>query len=294
MSNVKAFIPILLSIVIALGGSYYLYNWIKQRTAPDQVVTVKESKAIPVVTAKVDIPWGSRLNIEMLEVKPYLETSLPVGTHQKPEDIMDRIVVTPIRTGEPILDYRLAPESLESGGISAVLEPGMRAISVQGNRVLGIAGFINPGNRVDVLVTIEDPGKNDATISKIVLKNLLVLASGTQIIENSQGEPAPVDVYTLEVTPDQGDRLTLASKEGSLQFALRGATDNNPITTKGITVPELLDSVPEIKPEPVQKVAVAEPQKVIPKKKYKRPPKKSKAIIEIIKGLELTKEVVEL
>ncbi len=288
MTNLKAFIPILLSIVIALGGSYFLYDWIKEKTAPDKIVTIKESKAIPVVTAKADIPWGTKLNTEMFEIKPFLEGSLPQGTHLKSDDLIGRIVISSIKEGEPIVDYRLAPQSLETGGISAILKPGTRAISVQGNRVLGIAGFINPGNRVDVLVTIADPSHNDEKITKIVLVNLLVLASGTQIIENSKGEPAPVDVYTLEVTPDQGERLTLASREGNLQFALRGTTDDKTIATRGITIPELL----KVKSKPVRRLASVRSKKVVKRKKYRRSPKKRKATIEIIKGIELIKKEV--
>jgi pilus assembly protein CpaB len=98
MGNPKAFIPILLSIVIALGGSYFLYQWVKDKTAPGQVVTVKETKA------------------EMLTTKPYLEESLPKEHFTRPEDLENRIVVSHIREGEPVLEYRLAPTTLETGG----------------------------------------------------------------------------------------------------------------------------------------------------------------------------------
>ncbi|MDA3789355.1 MAG: SAF domain-containing protein [Desulfobacula sp.] len=116
MGNPKAFIPILLSIVIALGGSYFLYQWVKDKTAPGQVVTVKETKAFSAVVAKADIPWGTRLNPEMLTTKPYLEESLPKEHFTRPEDLENRIVVSHIREGEPVLEYRLAPTTLETGG----------------------------------------------------------------------------------------------------------------------------------------------------------------------------------
>jgi pilus assembly protein CpaB len=162
--------------------------------------------------------------------------------------------------------------------------------------VLGIAGFINPGNRVDVLVTIEDPATEEP-VTKIVLGNLLVLASGTQIVENSKGEPAPVDVYTLEVTPEEGERITLAGSKGQLQFALRGATDAEIVLTRGVTVPELLKSmmviVEEEKIIPTPPIAVK--SKPIKKTRYTRPVKKSnKATVEIIKGLTLTKKEITI
>lgn len=296
MGNLRTFVPILLSILIALAGSYYLYQWVKQKTMPDKIVTVKESKAIPVVVAKAGIPWGVKLNPEMLTTTPYLEESLPIGSFSNPGDIVDRIVVSPIREGEPVLEYRLAPTSMKTGGVAAILDSGKRAISVKGNNVLGIAGFINPGNRVDVLVTIADPDKG-MDITKIVLENLLVLASGRQIQENSKGEAAPVDVYTLEVTPEQGERLTLAANKGRLQFALRGATDSDIVLTKGVTVPEMLKSliIVEDKPgKPAVSTVSASTKRNYRKIRYRTPKKSKTATIEIIKGLNLTRKKITL
>lgn len=298
MGNLRTFIPILISIIIAIGGSFFLYQWVKKKTAPEQSVMVKESKAIPVVTAKANIPWGTKLNEEMMAVRPYLEESLPKGCFQKPADVVNRILVSQIMEGEPIVEHRLAPTSLETGGVAAVLSPGSRAVSVKGNRVLGLAGFINPGNRVDVLVTIDDP-ETKAPATKTVLENLLVLASGTQIVENSKGEPAPVDVYTLEVTPEQGERITLAATEGQLQFAMRGAADAEIILTGGITIPKLLKSLllsGEEKMVPAMP-AKEEAGPVIGEthRQYVRPAVKSRKVtIELIKGLEITREEVAI
>ena len=243
MGNFRAFIPVLLALVLALGGSYLLYDWVKQKTAPDKTVTIQETAAIPVVVAKVDIPWGARINPEMLVTKPFLKQSVPADYFSNPEELAGRILISPIIAGDAVVEKRLAPTTLQSGGIPAVLEPGTRAISVKGNQVLGIAGLINPGNRVDVLVTINDPDKKEPEpITKIVLENLQVLATGSKIVENSKGQPSPVDVFTLEVTPEQGERLTLAANKGKLQFALRGVTDSEVILTKGVTVTEMLKS----------------------------------------------------
>ena len=121
------------------------------------------------------------------------------------------------------------------GGVSAVIKPGMRAIAVKGDKVIGISGFIQPGNRVDVLVTLKDPKtKNETT--KMVLSNVLVLATGTEVQEKQDGKPSPVDVYTLEVDPNQGEMLALAAAEGKLQFALRNMMDMETLLTKGATV----------------------------------------------------------
>ena len=296
MTNLRAFIPILLSILIALGGSYFLYDWVKGKTAPQKEVIIKESKAVPVVVAKVPIQWGIRINPEMVTTVPYLENSLPKGYYSKVSDIKNRVVTSPLVEGDAVLEHRLAPTTMKTGGVSAILKPGKRAISVKGNNVLGIAGFINPGNRIDVLVTIKDPSKKK-DITKIVLEDLHILASGRQIQENSKGEPAPVDVYTLEVTPEQGERLTLAANKGRLQFALRGAMDSDIVLTKGVTVPELLNAYVLTGSKPV-KILPASGNTLAKSKSVRRrytPPKKRKKVtVEIIKGLTLSKKVIKL
>lgn len=177
MTNLRAFIPILISILIALGGSYFLYDWVKKRAVPQTEVVIKESNAVPVVVTTVPIQWGIRITQEMVTIVPYLENSLPKGHYGKVEDIINRVVISPLMEGDAVVEHRLAPTTMETGGISAVLKPGKRAISVQGNNVMGIAGFINPGNRVDVLVTIQDPDK-EQDITKIVLEDLYVMTTG--------------------------------------------------------------------------------------------------------------------
>lgn len=290
MSNLKAFIPIVLSILIALGGSYFLYKWIKDKTVPQKQIIVKETKAVPVVVAKIPISWGTKITQEMVVTKPYFESSLPKGHYKKIENVIGRVATAHLWEGDAILEHRMAPKTMRAGGVAAVLKPGKRAISVKGDNILGIAGFINPGNRIDVLVTIKDP-KKKRDITKIVLEDLFVLASGRQIHENNKGEPAPVDVYTLEVTPEQGERLTLAANKGRLQFALRGALDSDVVLTKGVTIPELLDSfiLTERSLPKVQKTG----KKTIAKRvvRRRRPPKKQKVAVEIIKGLEQSRKV---
>jgi pilus assembly protein CpaB len=151
-----------------------------------------------------------------------------------------RILVVSLKQNEPILESKLAPTSVSTGGVSAVVTPGKRAVSVKGDKVLGISGFIKPGNRVDVLVTLSR-GKN-RDITKIVLENVLVLATGKELQENDKGKPSPVDVYTMEVTPQEGEKLTLAASKGSLQFALRNVTDAETVLTRGATIAKTLAS----------------------------------------------------
>ena len=239
MKRWRAILPIFLALVVALTASFFLYKWLQRQRAPKEVVKVVESDAVPVVVAAVDLPWGTKLNSEMIKRTPYLKESLPPGYFSDSDAMEGRVLIVSLKQNEPILETKLAPTSVRTGGVSAVVTPGKRAISVKGDKVLGISGFIKPGNRVDVLVTLKHR-KQETT--KIVLENVLVLATGKEIQENDKGNPSPVDVYTMEVTPEEGEKLTLAASKGKLQFALRNVTDAEIVLTKGATINKTLSS----------------------------------------------------
>ena len=251
MKSLKTFLPIALSLFIAAGGSFALYKWIQNKQGTGKEIVQVQAEASPVIVAAGDLAWGTKLKPEMLKTTPYVKESLPEGHFRKLPDITGRVLISPVRANEPITEHKLAPNSIETGGVAAVLKPGKRAIAVKGDKVIGISGFINPGNRVDILVTIEDPKKKEEK-TKTILENILVLATGTQIQENEKGEPSPVDVYTLEVDPEDGERLALAAAEGSVQLALRSILDAETVLTTGVTIPKMLTSFSyaEEKPKP--------------------------------------------
>ena len=282
MGRWKAFIPIILALVVAAGGSGLLYTWLKAKSVPAAVVKV-EAEAIPVAVAAVDLTWGMKLTKEMIKTVPFMKESLPVGYFSDPEALVGRVVISALKEREPVLESRLAPKDVTVGGVSAVIKPGMRAVAVKGDKVIGISGFIQPGNRVDVLVTLRHPTlKRD--ITKMVLSNVLVLATGTEIEEKRDGQPRPVDVYTLEVDPEQAERLSLAAARGKLQFALRNTTDQETVLTKGATVSRTLSSLRGVDPVP--------PAPRIKKKpKVKNwAPKSANFTVETIKGAKRSKE----
>ena len=284
MGNLKAVVPIAVSLVIAFVGSYFIYMWIQKQQAPQQVVQV-QAEAVPVVVAVSDLPWGTQLKPEMLTTKPFLKQSLPAGYFSGPNDIKDRVVVAPLKANDPVTEHKLAPVSIKTGGVSAVLEKGKRAISVKGDKVIGIAGFINPGNRVDVLVTIKDPQKKEEK-TKTILENIMVLATGTQIQKNEKGEPSPVDVYTLAVTPEEAEILSLAANEGKLQLALRSVTDTETVLTSGVNIPKMLASYSPGNPPPPPK---QEEAKEAPKVVQKWAPRPAVSV-EVIKGNEISQK----
>jgi pilus assembly protein CpaB len=295
MGNWKTLAPIALSLIIAAVGIYLLYQWIEKQRAPQEVVQV-QADAVQVMVAAANLPWGTKLSPEMIKKASYLKESLPSGYFSSIEDLKDRILITPLSMNDLITESKLAPVSVETGGVGAVLKSGKRAIAVKGDKVIGLAGFIKPGNRVDVLVTIQDPEKNEEK-TKTILENIPVLATGTQIQENEEGEPMPVDVYTLEVTPQEAEKLALAAAEGRLQLALRPVADTDEVYTEGITVPQMLSSYSFSKPN---QSAVRPAAKTTSQKKEIKTASKKKRIrrwvprrtitVEIIRGTDVSKK----
>ena len=249
MGKLKSIIPILLALAIAFGGSSFIYQWLESKTAATEIVEV-QSSAVPVVVATTDLPWGTKLSRDMLKTVPFLKESLPTGYISELALAEGRVLIAALSVNEPVTQTKIAPDDVTLGGVSAVLAPGKRAIAVKGDKVIGISGFIRPGHVVDVLVTMRNP-KTNSEETKLVLEKIPVLATGTEITQNERGQPAPVDVYTLEVTPKEAEILTLVSTQGMLRFALRNIKDSETVYTKGATISETLQSLRA--PEPVVK-----------------------------------------
>jgi len=225
------------AVVIAGIASVWTYNALKGKTSAQKVETV------PVTVAAVDLSWGAVLTKESIKTVPYLRDNLPAGYFIDPATLVGRTIIYPVNVNEPILVSRLAPTDVKGGGVAAIVAPNKRAMAVKVNKVIGVSGFIHPGNRVDVLVTLSGQGKVSSPIAKTVLENVLVLATGTEIEQSGKKEKAaPVDVITLEVTPEEGEKLALAAAEGDLQLSLRNFTDTQDVNTKGTTIPILLSS----------------------------------------------------
>jgi pilus assembly protein CpaB len=244
MARTRVFLPIAVALVFAVVGAVIAYKWAQSQkpTAVAQRASVS-GDIINVAVAAATIPWGTKLSTETIQMKAFLRESLPVGYFTDPAVLTERVSITPLEVGDIILESRLAPVGVTSGGIAAVVTPGSRAIAVKGDKVVGLSGLIKPRDRVDVLVTINDSNNRQKAepITKVVLENILVLAAGPQMQKAEKGE-SPVDVYTLEVTPEEAERLGLAANEGVLHFALRNITDSEIVLTRGATVAETLDS----------------------------------------------------
>ena len=197
-----------------------------------------------VVVAKVEIPVGSRIIPEQLTVAQFPADVTPEGALSKiDENLIGRVVVTSIAPRDPVTEVKLAPVGA-AGGLSSMIPEGYRAMTVAVNDVVGVSGFIMPGTLVDIVVVITPPkgSGNEEMISKIVLQNIKVLASGQNIDKpkNDREVERAIKAVTLQVTPEQAEKLALASSEGRLQLVMRNSVDQADEQTAGANKRSLL------------------------------------------------------
>jgi pilus assembly protein CpaB len=244
---------VLVIAVLAGGGlAYGTYNLMQ-----NQPVTTVAAPTQPVVVAATDLSLGAALKKEDLTVIPFPAGKAPEGSFAKPEEVLERGLIVSVVKNEPILAAKLAPK--EAGaGLPPVIPEGMRAVSVRVNEVIGVAGYVLPGSRVDVIATASPTSQVQDTTSKVVLANVLTLTAGTRMEQDQkEGKPVQVTVVTMAVTPEQAERLALASTEGKIQLALRNPLDQSAPATPGIKPAILLGAVKA--PAPQQASAKAKP-----------------------------------
>jgi pilus assembly protein CpaB len=229
-------------LAITAGGALALgtYNYM-QKAPATRTVSIPTK---PVVVAAADLDVGAELTREDIRIIDWPANAVPAGAFSDPKEVIGRGIVLPVIQNEPILPLKLA--STESGaGLPPAIPPGLRAVSVRVNEVIGVAGYVLPGTRVDVVATVNPTGQNTDITSKVVLTNVQVLAAGTKIERDTErNKPMPVSVVTLLVDPEEAERLTLASTEGKIQLALRNPLDKTMPTTRGIKPAVLLGIAP--------------------------------------------------
>jgi pilus assembly protein CpaB len=229
-----------LAIAILAGGglAYGTYNFMQ-----NQPIKTVNTPTQPVVVAAADLQIGAEVKKEDLTVVNFPAGHAPQGSFSKPADIIGRGLIVPVVMHEPILSAKLA--SKEAGvGLPPVIPEGMRAVSVRVNEVIGVAGYVLPGTRVDVVATASPTNERSDTTSKLILSNVQVLTAGTRMEQDQeQGKPVQVTVVTLLVNPEQAERLALASTEGKIQLALRNPLDQGTPATPGIKTAALVGNV---------------------------------------------------
>ena len=196
-----------------------------------------------VVVAKTEIPLGAKITADHLGLAPIPNGSAPDGAFRKLEEVVGRVAITPIGVKEVITGLKLAPEGI-GAGLPAVIPEGYRAMTVKVDDVVGVSGFVMPGSYVDIVAVILPVNSTEAAggpISKIVLQNIKVLASGPRIDSpQDQRQPTDAKAVTLQVTPKQAEKLVLAANEGRLQLVMRNYGDQEDAETTGANKASLL------------------------------------------------------
>jgi len=219
------------ALAITAGGAlaFGTYNYMQRLPTKSTSIPTR-----PVVVAASDLDIGAELRREDIRIVDWPANAVPANSISDPKDVVGRGLVLPVIENEPFLPMKLAAKDA-GAGLPPVIPPGLRAVSVRVNEVIGVAGYVLPGTRVDVVATVSPTGNGADVTSKVILTNVQVLAAGTKIDrETDKNKPMPVSVVTMLVNPEEAERLTLASTEGKIQLALRNPLDKTIPTTPGV------------------------------------------------------------
>lgn len=232
-------IALVIAVFFGFIAAYGIYNYLGQR---DREIEAVRAANQDIVVAAQDLAPGTTINDEaikkgLVKTTPWPKSSVPAGSYSTPQQLIGKVNRVKIMANEPILESRMAGEG---AGLTVRLEAGKRALAVRVDEIIGVSGFIVPDDRVDIILTTTPLGADQATkISKIVLQNKRVL-SVAQSTEQKDGKPQLARSITLEVTPEEAEKLSLASSEGQIVMALRGLGDEAETKTIGSNKRDLL------------------------------------------------------
>jgi pilus assembly protein CpaB len=234
----RLWVVLLLALVSGGAAAYLALAYLRDRTPR---LMAAEASHMQVAVAARDLPLGAVLGPTDVRMIDWMGEAVPPGYVRSAPDAVGRGLIASVKTNEVLLETRLAPRGA-GGGLSVTIPDGQRAVSVRVDDVIGVAGFVMPGTRVDVLVTLPPEPQLDQklSLSQIVLQNVQVLATGQVVQQDAQGKPMTVSVITLLVSPKDAETLVLASNEGKIQLALRNTLDLADIRTSGASARTLL------------------------------------------------------
>jgi len=279
----KRFLGVLtFAFLVAAGASLVLYRVLINRPAPP----IAGPALTQVVLATKDLELGTVLKEEDVKLADW-PGAMPVGATTQVKDVIGRGVITAVFAKEPIISSRLAPRGA-GGGMATMIPPGMRAVAVRVNEVVGVAGFVVPGTHVDILISGTAPGGNTTlgTLTQTLLQNIEVLSAGQDFKKDAEGKPIAVQVVNMLVTPTQAEQLSLASSATAIQLVLRNPLDHEIAKTPGTALQRLfangkLQPLPSEMPAPRPAAA---PRRATPVPAVVLPPKEIPFVMEIISG----------
>lgn len=219
----------LIALAFAGAASWGVYAYLKQES-----LKTKQAASFVIMVAAGDIPIGTKLDETNIKPAGWPKDNVPAGSFTDAKLLVNRVAVRNLSAGDAITEQKLMPRegsAAATGVMTYIIPQGHRAVTVGVNEVAGVAGFIAPNNRIDVVLTTQPPGSND-TITKIILQNVPVLATG-QITDQKDGKPAVVPTVTMDLTPEDSEKLVEASHKGSLQLLLRNIIDTAKVDVRG-------------------------------------------------------------
>jgi pilus assembly protein CpaB len=241
------------AFAVAVAVTAFTYRALRDRLNPSVVDSTE------IVVAAQGVSVGALLQEADLRLAPWPRAVPLRGSFQKISDVVGRGVVIPMVLNEPILESKLAATGA-GGGLTAAIPDGMRAVGVKVNDVIGVAGFVQPGSRVDVILSGSPTKNNEFEMSKVILENVQVLAAGQNVTNDANGKPQNVQVVTLLVTPADSQKLAFASVDGKIQLSLRNPLDlerTNPNAVRRESLYGASSGSPEKPPSPAPKSASA-------------------------------------
>jgi pilus assembly protein CpaB len=276
--NQRLFSVLIFAFVVSAGASLLLYRLIASRVTAN----AKQPTAQVIVAAR-NLDLGTLLRESDLKMGDW-SGPLPQGALLRKEDVVGRGVMAAIYDGEPIVENRLAPKGA-GAGLAATIPAGMRAVAVKVNDVVGVAGFVVPGMRVDVLISGNPPGgpTSMGMVSRTLLQNIEVLSAGQNFQKDAEGKPVQVQVVNLLVTPEQAEVLNLASNETKIQLVLRNPLDTQTAKTTGIALGTLFGAAvkPPEAPRPPRRIAA---RVTLPPVFIEAPKPAGPVMVEVING----------
>lgn len=236
---------LLLAIIAGVAASWFAYQRVNRPTA-----AMAQDNTTGVVVAAFDIPLGSTIDAPKIRLAPWPKDSVPEGAFTTVESAIGKLASVDVIKGEPLTSRRIV-DNLGGSALANLIEPNKRAMTVRVNDVIGVGGFLLPGNRVDVLATRTTRGSGgERAETRTLLTNLKVLAVDQQA-RTEEDQPVVVRAVTVEVDPKEAEQLTAATQEGTVQLVLR-----NPLDTD---VPAVVEAAPAPKPV-VRRTAAKKPE----------------------------------
>ena len=256
MRRSRPWFMLVLALTSGILAALLALRYLRERTTP---LMASEPKRANIVLSARSLPLGAVLTERDLKVVSWPGEAVPSGYIRSVKDAVGRGLITPVAENEPLLDAKVSTKDA-GGGLPIIIRDGMRAVSVRVDEIIGVAGFVLPGTRVDVMLTLDKGPTRPQAITKVLLQNVQTLAAGQSVTRDKEGKPQTVTVITLLVSPDDGELLALAAKEGRLQLALRNPLDTLAVSTSGARSdklsPSAASSTPN-RPKPNRSVAPA-------------------------------------